>query len=233
MIHGIAFDLEGTVVNNEVAHHLGWIRVAGEIGVTLRSPEDAINKIPNFIGGPDGAIIEQIFGLLGTQTPPTVAQAMQFLASKWKHYDALVKEIDLSPRDGFLEVLGRLRCKGIPVCIGTAVELERGLTLLRRSGLDKLFTLHEIVLVTDVAHSKPAPDCFLETARRMRVAQQEQLVFEDSPRGVMSGVAAGSPVIAMPTYKNEVLRKNLLGAGAREVCLDWRELNLERIFAEY
>lgn len=232
MIRGIAFDLEGTIVNNEAAHHLGWIRAAAEIGVTLKDPEDAIAKIPNFIGGPDAAIIKQIFGLSDIQSPGTKEQR-RFLERKWSYYDELVKEIPLIPREGFLEILGQLRCKGLPLAIGTAAELERGIVLLRRSGLDKLFTLYDIVLVTDVMHSKPAPDCFLETARRMRVSPSVQLVFEDSPRGVKAGVAAGSPVVAMPTYDNETLRENLLHAGACEVCLDWRTLELERILVQY
>lgn len=232
MIRGVAFDLEGTVINNEAAHHLGWIRAAKEIGVTLEDPEDAIAKIPNFIGGPDKAIIEQIFALSDIPQPSQKEQ-QRFLERKWCHYDELIKKLPLLSRQGFLEVLGRIRCKGLPVAIGTAVELERGIALLRRSGLDRLFTLHDIVFTIDVANVKPAPDCFLETAQRMGISPNEQLVFEDSPRGAAAGVAAGSPVIAMPTYDNKELHEKLTRAGVREVCLDWRKLELERILEQY
>lgn len=232
MIRGVAFDLEGTVINNEAAHHLGWIRAAKEIGVTLEDPEDAMAKVPNFIGGPDKAIIEQVFALSDIQQPTTKEQ-QRFLERKWNHYDELITELPLLPREGFLEVLKRIRWMGLPVAIGTAVELERGIALLRRSELDQLFTLRDIVLTVDVARAKPAPDCFLETARRMGISPNEQLVFEDSPRGVVAGVAAGSPVIAMPTYDNKELHEKLSRAGALEVCLDWRKLALERILTQY
>lgn len=225
MIKGVAFDMEGTVVNVKPAHHNGWLRAAEEIGVHLTINE-AIEKIPHFIGGPDKPVIEEIFALRPKHHPCTPTE---FLERKWTHYDRLVQEIDLSPRPGFLEVLGKLRCMGIRTTIGTAVELERGLALLKYSGLAKLFLLDQIVLLTDVKHPKPAPDCFLETARRMDLDPSEQVVFEDSPRGVKSGFAAGSPVIGVPVYDNETVKKNLFAAGASMVFTDWQQINVSEI----
>lgn len=221
-VKGVAFDLEGTVVNVESAHHNGWLRAAAEIRVHLTIPE-AIEHVPHFIGGPDVDIIKEIFGLAET-TPLCTPQ--EFLVRKWFHYDQLVSSIDLSPRPGFLEVLGKLRAMGLRTAIGTAVELERGLALLKYSGLSKLFLLYDIVLLTDVVNPKPAPDCFLETARRMGIIPAEQLVFEDSPRGVKSGVAAGSAVIGMPVYDNEVAKKKLIEIGAKEIFTDWRDVDV-------
>jgi beta-phosphoglucomutase len=230
---GVAFDLEGTVVDNEPAHHLAWIRAAKEIGVILNDPYDAMEKIPNFSGGPDDCIVNQIYDLVlvpGNMTP-SPEERYRFLQRKWWHYDRLIKEVDLNPRPGFFEVYGRLKSKGLPVTIGTAVELERGLVLLKRSGLDRCFTLHEIVLLTDVKNPKPAPDCFLETARRMRIKPEEQLVFEDSPRGVKSGVTANSRVVGMPVYDTEFVKARLLAAGASQIFTDWRQIDVDSILA--
>ena len=130
------------------------------------------------------------------------------------------------------EVYGKLRCAGIPVTIGTAVDLDKGLALLKRSGLAKFFLLHEIVLPADVKNPKPAPDCFLETAARMKVGPNEQLVFEDSPRGVRSGVAAGSPVIGVPVYDNETVRQRLIDAGACRIFPDWREIDIDKLLKD-
>jgi len=223
-IRGIAVDVEGTIVNIEPAHHEGWIRAAAEIGVQIESPEKAIELVPHFIGGPDRPIIEEIFALLPSSPKPSDEEVKKFLGRKWVHYEALLSAIDLSPRPGFLEALTEFRKLGLPVTLGTSVELERGLLLLKRSGLDKLFLLHHIVLPTDVENSKPAPDCFLETARRMGISPSEQLVFEDSPRGVKSGVAAGSPVVGMPVYDNEKAKRDLLAAGVARIFTDWRQI---------
>lgn len=225
--------MEGTVVNVEPAHHWGWIRAAAEIGVNLASPEKAIERVPNFIGGPDQPIIEQIFALLPGSPKPSDKDARRFLDRKWLHYDELLKTTDLSPRPGFLEVLAKFRAQGLPTTIGTSVELERGLLLLNRSGLDKLFLLHHIVLPTDVEKSKPAPDCFLETARRMGINSSAQLVFEDSPRGVKSGVAADSPVIGIPVYDTETAINNLLAAGACRIFTNWRQINVSGLLQSF
>ena len=57
-------------------------------------------------------------------------------------------------------------------------------------------------IVTDddlsVKKGKPAPDIFLEAARRLGVDPNDCLVFEDSTSGCRSAKAAGCFVIAVP-----------------------------------
>ncbi|MBO0887434.1 MAG: HAD family phosphatase, partial [Acidimicrobiales bacterium] len=50
----------------------------------------------------------------------------------------------------------------------------------------------------EVPQGKPAPDVYLEAARRMGVAPERCAAIEDSGNGVRSGVAAGMTVIAVP-----------------------------------
>ncbi len=60
---------------------------------------------------------------------------------------------------------------------------------LRSTGLLPLFT--DIVSADDVAHGKPAPDVFLESARRMHVPPADCVVLEDSDEGLRAAAAAG------------------------------------------
>ena len=50
----------------------------------------------------------------------------------------------------------------------------------------------------EVAHGKPAPDVYLETARRIGVAPELCVALEDSSNGLRAAVAAGMGVIAVP-----------------------------------
>jgi beta-phosphoglucomutase-like phosphatase (HAD superfamily) len=51
----------------------------------------------------------------------------------------------------------------------------------------------------DVARGKPAPDIYLEVARRLEVRPEECLVLEDSAIGCEAALAAGMRVIACPS----------------------------------
>lgn len=60
---------------------------------------------------------------------------------------------------------------------------------LKATGLDALF--ETVVTLDDVAHPKPAPDLFLEAARRLGTDPAYCIVFEDSQQGLEAARRAG------------------------------------------
>ena len=60
---------------------------------------------------------------------------------------------------------------------------------LRTIGVAELFSI--VVTAEEVEHGKPAPDLFLLAAKRMGVAPERCLVFEDSPLGILAAERAG------------------------------------------
>ncbi len=56
----------------------------------------------------------------------------------------------------------------------------------------------QVILTScEVTKGKPAPDVYLEVARRLQVNPQHCLVFEDVPMGIMAGKNAGMRVCAV------------------------------------
>lgn len=67
---------------------------------------------------------------------------------------------------------------------------------LAATGLTDIFDV--VVSSDEVAHGKPAPDVYLEAARRLGVDPTTCLVVEDSHNGVRAGRAAGMTVVLVP-----------------------------------
>ena len=53
----------------------------------------------------------------------------------------------------------------------------------------------------EVAGGKPAPDVFLEAARRMEVDPAKCAAIEDSHNGILAARAAGMTVLALPNHE--------------------------------
>ena len=68
--------------------------------------------------------------------------------------------------------------------------------VLELSGLQALF--RATVSSEEVARGKPAPDVYLEAARRLGIAPDRCVAVEDSHGGIRSAKAAGMRVVAIP-----------------------------------
>jgi beta-phosphoglucomutase-like phosphatase (HAD superfamily) len=67
---------------------------------------------------------------------------------------------------------------------------------LELSGLGERFAV--TVSSEEVERGKPAPDVYLEAARRLAVRPEDCLAVEDSENGIRSAKAAGMRVIVLP-----------------------------------
>ena len=90
------------------------------------------------------------------------------------------------------------------------------LTAIGVAGRFRVITLGE-----EVPRGKPAPDIFLEAARRLGVAADRCLVFEDAPAGIQAAKSAGCGLIIIegtltaPEPNAEGWMKDYRGFGVR------------------
>ena len=101
-----------------------------------------------------------------------------------------------APRiDGAVEAVRRIAVDR-PVAVASSAHAEVIDAALEASGLIAVFAA--IVSSDEVAHGKPAPDVYVEAARRLGIDPGGCLVVEDSRNGVRAGKAAGMTVVLVP-----------------------------------
>jgi beta-phosphoglucomutase family hydrolase len=184
------FDLDGVLTQTAVVHAKAWkqmfddyLRERGE-----ERPFDAHDDYDEYVDG-----------------KPRDAGVRDFLASRGIHVDdAEVKRLGDIKNDLVLELIKR---DGVEAYEGSVRYLnaarDAGLRravvssshncqdVLRSAGIEDLLEERVDGNVTDELglHGKPAPDTFLEGARRLGVEPSQAAVFEDALAGVEAGRA--------------------------------------------
>ena len=84
----------------------------------------------------------------------------------------------------------------IPLGLASSSNREIFEEVLELAGIADCFQV--TVSSEEVAHGKPAPDVYLEAARRLGVPPEECTAVEDSHSGIRSAKAAGMRVVVIP-----------------------------------
>jgi HAD superfamily hydrolase (TIGR01509 family) len=107
-------------------------------------------------------------------------------------------EKSLTAKSGALALLTYLRDAHVPFALASSSSRERAENCLRLTGLLDFFPESIQITGDKAAHSKPAPDLFLQAAACLNVPRENCLVLEDSVNGVTAGRAAGCVVCMVP-----------------------------------
>ena len=183
----VIFDIDGTIVDNMHLHAEAFAVFAERHGLPALTPGDRARL--------DGRRNSEIFPLLFKREVPR---------EEWQAYErekeGLYRELSkgrLAPMKGLHTLIARLRDSGIPMALATSAPEPNVIHTLHELGLADAFPV--IVRGDQVPRGKPAPDVFIEAARRLQVAPADCLVFEDAPMGIEAAHAAGMPVVALTT----------------------------------
>ena len=97
---------------------------------------------------------------------------------------------------GVAERLAEARTIGIKTAVASSSQAAWVRPWLERHNLTAVFDA--VCTRDDVTAVKPAPDLFLLAARRLGLAPDACVVFEDSPNGLRAARAAGMWAVAVP-----------------------------------
>ena len=121
----------------------------------------------------------------------------------------------------FLEALAR---DDVPRAVGTSASRWDAERLLDDLGLLRFFDV--MVTADDVMLGKPDPEVWTQAARRLRVAVQRCVVFEDALVGVQAARSAGMRVIGVTTAHTDA---ELRAAGAERTIPDFQGLEWSKL----
>ncbi|MET9889520.1 HAD family phosphatase [Streptomyces sp. NPDC006465] len=182
----VIFDLDGTLVDSEPNYFEAGRRTLAGQGVT----DFTWAEHERYVG-----ISTQETIALWKERYGLTAPLDTLLAEKNRRYLELARaSTPVYPEmRTFVELLA---AAGVPMAVASGSSPEAIDAILAGTGLASRFTT--VVSADEVAHGKPAPDVFLEAARRLGAAAADCVVLEDAAPGAAAAHAAGMRCVAVP-----------------------------------
>lgn len=186
MIRAVIFDMDGVIVESEHIHIEAEQQTMLKHGVHISADE---------LHTYTGTTAEFMFTELIKNYRLNTTFERIFKEKEEVLFKLLEKET--RPTKGVIELLKKLKQKGIKLAIASSSHRKLIDYILRRLDIGRLFDF--VVSAEDIAHSKPNPEIFLKSARGLKVKPVECLVVEDAKLGIEAAKSAGMRVIG---YRN-------------------------------
>jgi sugar-phosphatase len=195
------FDMDGTILTSIRSAERVWTAWAARHGL------DVDTFLPTLHGKRTHDTIRQL-GLPGVDP---IAEAAWITAAE-------IKDVaDIEAIHGAADFLASLP----PDRWGIVTSAPRALAKARLAAAG-LPSNNLLVAAEDVKHGKPAPDPFLLGARKLGVAPEDCLAFEDTLTGLQSTKAAGMESIVVTLTHTHPMETDVFGV------LDYADLRVER-----
>jgi len=184
-VDAIVFDMDGVLVDSEPLGLEAMRRVMARHGVTYTEADNE-----QFLGvtTPESCRILKARHALTAAEEDLAGQYVGILL-------ALIRERP-RPMRGVPDVLVTLRAAGHRLALASSAEPPVIAANLASLDIARFFSV--VVSGTEVGRGKPAPDVFLEAARRLGVPPDGCLVVEDSRNGLLAAKAAGMACAVVP-----------------------------------
>ena len=184
MIEAVVFDLDGVLLETEQA----WDKVREQL-VRERGGRWHDRAQRDMMGMSSVEWSRYLHDELGLTDPPEAlsAEVVRRMEDRYR------ERLPVIP--GAREAVERLAARWP---LGLASSSNRSLIDLTLEFLGVAHLFLATVSSEEVARGKPAPDVYLEAARRLGVDQHHAAAIEDSHNGIRSAKAAGMRIVAIP-----------------------------------
>ncbi len=191
MMRAVIFDMDGVVADTETVAFIADCKVLKSV-CAIKGEGYLRRRLEDGIGIPARQVYNRI--LSENKIDSDVNELLKRREAEVEK--ALASKI-LKPSSGFNELVKNLKEKGYKVALASSASrrtMENVLSALKIKGDFSL-----IVSADDVKMNKPAPDIYLDAARRLNLGPDECFAVEDSETGVHSAKSAGLKCIALRT----------------------------------
>jgi beta-phosphoglucomutase len=185
MYSAFLFDMDGTMIDNMMAHHRAWQLTLRNYGLDLE-----LDYIHRELHGKNEEILRRLFAESRSE-----AEIQQIAWEKeYTYRKTFIHE--LKPIEGLLPFLARCQAAGLKLGIGTAAPPANvNFVLDNVYGLAGYFS--SVVNAAMVQRGKPDPQVYELLAQQLDVPLEECLIFEDSPTGVEAARRAGCKAVVV------------------------------------
>lgn len=197
-VRGLIFDCDGTIADTMPLHYQAWLAALQEHGLDF--PEAMFYEMA---GIPTRRIVEIL-----NEKHHYHLNVDEAADRKEKLFLEMIPKV--SPVEPVVELVKQFHHQ-LPMAVATGGTRSICVKTLQALGLDGYFKV--LVTADDVPHGKPAPDIFIEAARRLDVLPGLCCAFEDGELGLQSARAAGMLVIDIrPAHRAAIEMKNSRGS---------------------
>jgi HAD superfamily hydrolase (TIGR01509 family) len=184
VIDAVVFDLDGVIIDSEQLWDEVREGLAHERGGRWSEQAQA-----DMMGMSSTEWSRYLHDVVGLPEPPEEInrQVVRRMLERYSEQLPLI--------DGAVDAVERLAAHW-PLAVASSSNRELIDRVLAVSGLAPYFKA--TVSSEEVERGKPAPDVYLEAARRLEVEPSQTVAIEDSANGIRSAHAAGMHVVAIP-----------------------------------
>jgi HAD superfamily hydrolase (TIGR01509 family) len=176
---GYIFDCDGTLAASMRIHYNAWTRALAHHGAKLDFTWAMFLSHAGRGPRPFVVLLNELHG--EDLDPDHVIHTQDQLLAELHHTVQPIPEVVALAR--------ALAAAGKPIAVASGGNRPTVRRTLDYIGIRDLFPV--IVTIEDVAHGKPAPDCFLLAAKLLNVPAKDCLVLGDSVLDIQAADAAG------------------------------------------
>jgi HAD superfamily hydrolase (TIGR01509 family) len=188
-IKALIFDFDGLILDTETPDYVAWKEIYQEHGFEL--PHEEWGKIVGGYGFSNFDAAEHLAFLSQGQLDSVTLRARHQLEAS-----AAIARAAVLP--GVLDHIHEAKRLGLKLAIASSSPHSWVDTHAKRLGIFHYFD--QVICADDVGvgRTKPNPDLFLLALNQLQIQNNEAMVFEDSPNGVLAANRAGIFVVAVP-----------------------------------